>query len=145
MIRKKKTEKMANREKPRPFPDSTLTKIENISYQQDWTPIQEVFRFDWEKIGEKGIADLSKVIKTKLVFDNQDLKVVELAIAAGAALPLHAQAAPSVYHVFEGAATIMYNDSTAKVAVGTSIRFDSYAKKSVKVISDEPLKILWFS
>ncbi len=145
MFREKKAADMANREKPRPFPDSTLTKIENISYQQDWTPIQEVFRFDWEKIGEKGLADLSKVIKTRLVFDNPDLKVVELAIAAGAALPLHAQAAPSVYHVFEGAATIMSNDSTAKVAVGTSIRFDSYAKKSVKVISDEPLKILWFS
>lgn len=85
------------------------------------------------------------MIKTRLVFDNPDLKVVELAIAAGAALPLHAQAAPSVYHIFEGAATIMSNDSTAKVAVGTSIRFDSYAKKSVNVTSDEPLKVLWFS
>ena len=76
MFREKKAADMANREKPRPFPDSTLTKIENISYQQDWTPIQEVFRFDWEKIGEKGLADLSKVIKTRLVFDNPDLNSI---------------------------------------------------------------------
>ena len=145
MFREKKATDMTNREKPRPFPDSTLTKIENISHQQPWTPIQEVFRFDWDKIGAKGVADLSKAVKTRVVFDNPDLKVIELAIAAGAELPLHAQAAPSVYHIFEGAATITSNDSTANVFVGTSIRFDSYAKKRVKVISDEPLKILWFS
>ena len=145
MFRQKKTADMANPTKPRPLSEADLTKIENISHQQTWTPIEEVFNFDWNGIGEKGLADLEKVVKTRVVFDNPDLKVVEMAIAAGAILPIHAQAAPSVYHIFEGTAILTSNDSTAQVQTGTSIRFDSYAKKKVAVTSDVPLKILWFS
>lgn len=145
MFRKKKMADMANPEKPRPFPESDINQLENISHLQPWTPLNEVFKFDWEQLGKKALTDLSKVVKTRLIFDNLDLKVVELAIAAGATLPLHAQATPSVYHILGGTADVASNEEVAKVTPGTSITFDSYAKKGVKVTSDEPLKILWFS
>jgi len=145
MFRKKKAADMANPEKPRPFDEKDINQLENISHQQAWTPLNKVFKFDWKKIGETASMDLSKVIKTRLVFDNLDLKVVELAIAAGGILPTHAQATPSVYHILGGEATIWSNEEVAKVAPGTSITFDSYAKKRVQVTSSGPLKILWFS
>lgn len=145
MFRKKKAADMANPEKPRPFPETEINQLENISYQQPWTPLEEVFKFDWEALGETALVNLSKTVKTRLIFDNLDLKVVELGIAAGAILPLHAQATPSVYHILGGTAEVTSNEAMAKVTPGTSITFDSYAKKRVKVTSAEPLKILWFS
>jgi len=145
MFRKKKAADMANPKKPRPFDEKDINQLENISHQQPWTPINEVFKFDWEQLGNEALANLSKVIKTRLIFDNLDLKVVELAIAAGGILPQHAQATPSVFHILGGEAEVWSNEEVAKVAAGTSITFDSYAKKRVKVTSNEPLKILWFS
>ncbi len=145
MFRKKKVADMANPDKPRPFDEKDINQLENISYKQPWTPLNEVFKFDWAQLGEKAITDLSKVVKTRLIFDNLDLKVVELAIAKGATLPLHAQATPSVYHILGGTAEVSSNEEIAKVTPGTSITFDSYAKKGVRVTSEEPLKILWFS
>ena len=145
MFRKKKEADMANPDKPRPFDEKDINQLENISHQQPWTPLDEVFKFDWEQLGEKALTNLSKVVKTRLIFDNLDLKVVELAIASGSILPTHAQATPSVYHILGGEAEVWSNDEVAKVAPGTSITFDSYDKKKVKVTSDEPLKILWFS
>ncbi len=145
MFRKKKVADMANPEKPRPFPEEDLTPLENISYQQPWTPVDQVFKFDWEQLEENALTNLSKVVKTRLIFDNLDLKVVELAIASGSILPTHAQATPSVYHILGGEAEVWSNEEIAKVAPGTSITFDSYDKKKVKVTSEEPLKILWFS
>ncbi len=145
MFRKKKAADMANPDKPRPFDEKDINQLENISHQQAWTSLDKVFKFDWEQLGEKGLMDLSKIIKTRLVFDNLDLKVVELAIAAGGILPFHAQATPSVYHILGGEAEVWSNEEIAKVASGTSITFDSYAKKRVKVTSSSPLKILWFS
>ncbi len=145
MFRKKKAADMANPEKPRPFHAKDINQIENISHQQAWQPIDKIFKFDWQHLGEKALTNLSSLIKTRLVFDNLDLKVVELAIAAGGTLPLHAQATPSVYHILGGEGEIWSNEDLAKVAPGTSITFDSYAKKRVTVTSSEPLKILWFS
>ena len=145
MFRQKKVADMANPEKPRPFPAKTINQLENISHRQPWTPLPKVFKFDWEQLGETALANLSEVVKARLIFDNLDLKVVELVIAAGGRLPLHAQATPSVYHILGGAAIVSSNEETAKVAPGTSITFDSYAQKSVQVTSAEPLKILWFS
>ena len=145
MFRKKKVADMANSEKPRPFDEKDINQIENISHQQAWMPINKIFKFDWEQLGEKTLADLSQVIKTRLIFDNLDLKVVELDIAAGGILPLHAQATPSVYHILGGEAEVWSNDNKAEVSPGTSITFDSYAKKRVQVTSAAPLKILWFS
>ena len=145
MFRKKKAADMANPDKPRPFDEKDINQLENVSHQQPWTPLDKVFKFDWEQLGKTALTDLSKAVKTRLIFDNLDLKVVELAIATGGILPTHAQATPSVYHILGGEAEIWSNDEVAKVAPGTSITFDSYDKKKVKVTSDEPLKILWFS
>jgi len=145
MFRKKKAADMANPDKPRPFDEKDINQLENISHQQPWTPLDKIFKFDWEQLGDNALMDLAKVIKTRLVFDNLDLKVVELAIASGSILPTHAQATPSVYHILGGEAEVWSNEAVAKVASGTSITFDSYAKKKVKVTSAEPLKILWFS
>lgn len=145
MFRKKKQADMANPEKPRPFEDKDINQIENISHEQAWGALDKIFKFDWGQLGNKALEDLSQVVKTRLIFDNLDLKVVELAIAAGGTLPLHAQATPSVYHVLGGEAEVWSNDDVAKVTPGTSITFDSYAKKRVQVTSTEPLKILWFS
>ena len=75
MFRKKKVADMTNPEKPRPFDEKDINQIENISYQQAWMPIDKIFKFDWEQLGEKTLADLSQVIKTRLIFDNLDLKV----------------------------------------------------------------------
>lgn len=145
IFRKKKAADMANPAKPRPLAKEEINQIENISHQQPWTPVEEVFQFDWQKIKPKEKANLEQVLKTRLVFDNADLKVAELAIASGATLPMHAQATPSVYLILGGEGEVMSNDSTAKVYTGTSIKFDSYEKKKVIVTSKEPLKILWFS
>ena len=68
-----------------------------------------------------------------------------MAIAAGGILRLHVQATPSVYHILGGAAEVISGDSMSLVGIGTSIKFDSYTPKRVKVTSEEPLKILWFS
>lgn len=145
MFRKKKVADMANPDKPRPFDAKDINQLENISHQQPWTPLDKVFKFDWQQLGATALTDLSKVVKTRLIFDNLDLKVVELAIATGGILPTHAQATPSVYHILGGAGEVSANDEIATVTPGTSITFDSYAKKRVKVTSSEPLKILWFS
>lgn len=145
MFREKKIADMANPAKPRPFKKEDLSPLENIAHQQPWTPLREVFKFDWSQLSERTVANLSTSVKTRLIFDNPDLKVVELAIAAGATLPLHAQPTPSVYHILGGKGTIVSKDKTAQVHPGTSIAFDSYAKKRVEVTSTIPLKILWFS
>ena len=145
MFRKKKVADMANPKKPRPFDEKDINQIENKSHQQAWMSADKIFKFDWNQLGEKALTNLSKIIKTRLIFDNLDLKVVELAITAGGILPLHAQGTPSVYHILGGEAEVWSNDNLAKVTPGTSITFDSYAKKKVKVTSDEPLKILWLS
>ena len=145
MFRNKKAADMANPEKPRPFKESDLSPLENISHQQDWTPIQEVFKFNWQELPVGLAENWSKEIKTRLIFDNADLKVVELAIAPGSVLPLHAQATPSCYHILGGEAEVLSNEKTAKVYPGTTINFDSYDKKRVRVTSNDPLKILWFS
>jgi len=145
MFRKKKEADMADPNKPRPFQEKDMSPIENISHQQAWTPIQEVFYFDWKKLPKEVATNWAKIIKTRLIFNNPDLKVVELAIAPGAVLPLHAQPTPSCYHILGGEAEVLSNDETAKVYPGTTVNFDSYDKKRVSVTSEEPLKILWFS
>ena len=90
MFRQKKAADMANPEKPRPFEEKDLSPLENSSHQQAWTPIDAVFKFQWKELPKATLSNLSQQIKTRLIFDNPDLKVVELAIAAGATLPLHA-------------------------------------------------------
>lgn len=145
MFREKKKADMANPAKPRPFQEKDLSSLENISYQQPWTPFEVVFKFDWTKLPEETVNTLSKSIKTRLIFDNADLKVVELAIASGGVLPMHAQPTPSVYHVLGGTGEVLSDKEIATVYPGTSIKFDSYVQKRVKVTSVEPMKILWFS
>lgn len=145
MFREKKKADMANPDKPRPFQEKDLSPLENISHQQPWTPIEEVFKFDWSQLSEEARSTFSKQIKTRLIFDNPDLKVIELAIAVGGTLPMHAQPTPSVYHVLGGKAEVLSGREMATVYPGTSIKFDSYTQKRVQVTSDEPLKILWFS
>jgi len=145
IFRKKKAADMANPDKPRPLPVEEISNIENISHQQPWADISSIFKFDWEELPTETLTNLNKVIKTRMVFDNPDLKVVELAIAAGGILPTHAQPTPSVYLILGGEGEVLSNDTLAKVYTGTSIKFDSYDKKRIKVTSKEPLKILWFS
>ena len=99
MFRKKKAADMANPDKPRPMKTEEIGQIENVSHQQPWSSVDAVFDFEWDKLDPSWNKTLEKVIKCRVVFDNLDLKVVELAIAAGATLPMHAQATPSVYHV----------------------------------------------
>lgn len=145
VFRKKKAADMANPNKPRPLPKEEILAIENISHQQPWADISTLFKFNWDRLPAAALTNLNKAIKARMVFDNLDLKVVELAIAAGGILPTHAQPTPSVYLILGGEGEILSNDSLAKVYTGTSIKFDSYDKKRVKVTSKEPLKILWFS
>lgn len=145
VFRKKKTADMANPDKPRPLPAEEILAIENISHQQPWGNVASIFKFDWEQLPASTLTNLNKTVKTRMVFDNLDLKVVELAIASGGVLPTHAQPTPSVYLILGGEGEVLSNDSIAKVYTGTSIKFDSYDKKRVKVTSEEPLKILWFS
>lgn len=145
VFRKKKAADMANPEKPRPLPKEEIKAIESISHEQPWADASTIFKFDWEQLPPSILTNLNKAIKTRMVFDNLDLKVVELAIASGGMLPTHAQPTPSVYLILGGEGEILSNDTIAKVYTGTSIKFDSYDKKRVKVTSKEPLKILWFS
>lgn len=145
LFRKKKAADMADTTKPRPFQQADLSPLENISHKQTWTPLEDIFTFDWSQLPTESLSTLSKTVKTRIIFDNSDLKVIELAVASGSILPLHAQATPSVYHILGGEGVVSVNNERANVYAGTSISFDSYDKKRVEVTSDIPLKILWFS
>lgn len=145
IFRKKKAADMADSTKPRPFAEDDLAPLENISHQQDWTPVEEVFQFEWENLTPDVKDNLAHIAKTRLIFDHPDLKVVELAVAAGASLPFHTQPTPSVFHVLGGEAEIIVSNSIAKVFPGSSAFFDSYATRIVHSTGQEPLKILWFS
>ncbi len=145
MFRKAKADDMANPEKPRPLKKEDIGPLENQSSKQPWTPIDEIFKFEKGLLDDQDWNQLSEVIKTRLVFDNPDLKVVELAIAAGAELPLHTQPTPSVFHILGGAANIQSNHITGEVAIGSSTFFDANDYRKVSVTSDVPLKVLWFS
>ena len=135
MFRQKKAADMSNPDKPRPLPEEDINPLENIAHQQPWAPLDKLFKFDWKRLGENALSDLSKVAKARLIFDNLDLKVIELAVAAGAILPLHAEATPSVYHILGGTAEVISNQEKAIVYPGTSITFDSYAQKRVSTNS----------
>lgn len=132
MFRDKKSPDIANPDKPRPLKGHDILKIENISHKQDWTPIDSIFNFNWDAIPRGQFIQLSKNIKTRLIFDNPDLKVVELAIAPGGLLPFHAQPTPSAYHILGGEAEIISGDSMTYAAIGTSIKFDRYSKKELR-------------
>lgn len=145
VFRKKKAADMADPTKPRPLPPEEISQLENVSAEQEWGDIKDVFQFDWSKIEDERIASLTATIKARKIFDNADLKVVELVIAAGAIMPMHAQATPAVYFVLDGEGEITVGDKTSQVYTGTSIKSDSYEQKRVEVTGQKPLKLLWFS
>lgn len=132
---------------PQAFTGEDLLKPEFSSSTQPWQALEEVFSLNWTGVEEQSSAELNqlrKVLKVKTVLNHPDIKIIELALGAGALLPLHADPAPGAFHVIEGSAEITVDGKTIQAYTGTSVKLESLAERRVKVTSGTPLKLLWF-
>ncbi|MBE9539458.1 MAG: cupin domain-containing protein [Proteobacteria bacterium] len=132
---------------PQQFSGEDLLQPEFSSASQPWQPLEKVFSLDWSAIETESSAELAqlrKALKVKTVLNHPDIKIIELALGAGALLPRHADVAPGAFHIIEGSAEITVDGQTIHVHTGTSVKLESLSQRRIKVTSDTPLKLLWF-
>jgi len=134
-------------EAPQQFRGKDILDAEFSSSSQPWQTLEDVFPLNWDAVKAESPAELSqlrKALKVKTVLNHPDIKIVELALGAGALLPMHADAAPGAFHVIEGSAEITVDGKTIQAYTGTSVKLESLTERRIKVTSDTPLKLLWF-
>jgi len=76
--------------------------------------------------------------------NHPDVKIIEIALGAGAILPRHAGLAPGAYQIIEGAGNMTVNKQSIRAFTGMSIKLDSLSERRIEVTSSPPLKLLWF-
>ncbi|MDP0587785.1 MAG: hypothetical protein QS748_00660 [Candidatus Endonucleobacter bathymodioli] len=147
VMRRKREVAMNNPSAPQMFSGENLIQNEFSSANKEWQKLEDVFNADWNSIASeqpKELAQLRKAIKVKTVMNHPDLKIIEMALGVNAILPRHTDLAPGVYHVLEGSAKITVNNKSIQAFTGTSIKLDSLSERRIEVVSDAPLKLLWF-
>ena len=138
---------LADPSAPQRFSGQDLIGIEFSSSTQSWQTLEDVFPLDWAAVKAESPAELTelrKVLKVKTVLNHPDIKIIELALGAGALLPRHADAAPGAFHIIEGDAEITVDGKTIRAYTGTSVKLESLAERRIHVTSATPLKLLWF-
>ena len=147
-FRDRKIRDLADPEMPRPFSIDDYAREETIDSEVPWEDLSNIFRFDWDVLEVKApdrVAQLSKAIRARVIFGSSDVKIIELAVAAGGILPAFSQPGPSAYHIIEGSAEFTSGMETANVFTGTSVKVESGENVRITVTSTKPLKALWFS
>ena len=147
-FRDRKAEDLANPDMPRPFSVNDYARAETRDTDVAWEDLSKIFKYDWKILGFEvpdKVAQLKKAVRARIIFSSPDVKITELAVAAGGILPSFSQPGPSAYHVIEGSAKFTSGKQTAKVFVGTSIKVEPNDNVRIQVTSKTPLKLLWFS
>ena len=146
-MRANRKKALSNPEAPQKFSGKNLIANEFSSSKNPWQKLEDVINVDWNLVAAqspKQLTQLRKALKVKTVFNHPDLKIIELALGAGALLPRHADPAPGAYHIVGGSAEITVNGKTIHAFTGTSIKLESLAERRIKVTSSVPLKLMWF-
>ncbi|MFK7982000.1 MAG: cupin domain-containing protein [Saprospiraceae bacterium] len=150
-FRDRKAADLANPDAPKPFTGTAAqTPKRTQAATTDWTPLTEVFNFNWAgltALNPAAVKQLKAAVKTRIVLNHPDLKIIELAIGPGGVIPTHAQAAPTVLHILEGIADVKVNGQQLTATVGNSIKLNSWAKRSITADAKAktPLKALIFT
>ena len=147
VMRENRKKAINNPSAPQMFSGENLIQNEFASANEAWQKLEDVFNADWHSIASeqpKALAQLRHAIKIKTVMNHPDLKIIEMALGIGAILPRHADLAPGVYHILEGSANITVNNKSIQVFTGTSIKLDPLSERRIEVVSNTPLKLLWF-
>ena len=148
-FRDRRIKDLADPKMPGPFSINDYAREETISSDVPWEDLSNIFRFkNWDALKRESpnkMAQLSKAVKARVVFASSDVKILELAVAAGGILPAFSQPGPSAYHIIEGSAEFTSGKKTANVFTGTSVKVEPGDKVRIKVTSKKPLKALWFS
>lgn len=150
-FRDRKTTDLANPDAPKPFTGAAAnTPKRTEAATTDWTPLTEVFNFNWAgltALNPAAVKQLEAAVKTRMVLNHPDLKIIELAIGPGGSIPTHTQAAPVALHILEGIADIKVDGKQITATVGNSIKLNSWAKRSITAAAKAkmPLKALMFT
>ncbi|MFK8019117.1 MAG: cupin domain-containing protein [Pseudomonadales bacterium] len=122
----------------------------HLARNTEWNALEDILQFDWPALNaasSDAVGQLKSATKVKRVFDHPDLKIIQLMLAPGASIPMHAEGAPGVYLVTAGSGEITVDGVTQSVTPGTRVKLEPYAQRSLyagtQKDAEQPLKLLW--
>jgi len=146
-FRDRKVRDLANPDAPLAFEGENRISGEFRAPDAPWDSIESVLPFEWSAIEEMaptGLEGLRRAVRFRTVLRHPDFRIVEVAMAPHAILPLHALAEPSAFHVVAGRAEFEVENETIEAFVGTTIKLEPYETRAIRVTSEEPFRALWF-
>ena len=142
-FRARRASDMSDSDKPKPIPPY---KPVHLIRDMSWTPLEEVFPFDWATIRAESrdeAEQLEGAVKARLAFDHPDVKITQLILGPGATLPGHAGGSPGFYYVIGGRGEVTVEGQTQTVTPGATVKLHPYDVRRVYASTDESLKLIW--